>query len=252
VNKKQSWLFVNCGGIRAETTSGLLMSHFSRTDEWKIDAGFGISRAMSAAGRGLAKVYISTNCKKSPEYSRRIRPSSASANHRPAGLSVASLSLASPTQTSSGSLTAKLRVRKHRRNPARRPVAMSLLGGATAGLIGLTVYAVATDVRMREPAEAVAKAPPAPPPAGPIQKLEVARLYAAHCAACHGVDGSGNTPVGKTLKARDLRSAEVSKLSDEEIARIVKNGKGKMPAYQGKISEADIDALVKLIRTFKK
>src|ERR1700694_3645732 len=80
---------------------------------------------------------------------------------------------------------------------------------------------------------------------------EGAALFRKSCAPCHGVDGSGNTPVGKTLKARDLRSAEVSRLSDEEIARIVKNGKGKMPGF-GSLAQEDIDALIAFVRQIQK
>ena len=72
-------MFVKCGGMRDSSTSGLLMSHFSRTHGSKIVTGFGISTAISLECRGLANVYISMNCKKSPGYSRRIRPSSARA-----------------------------------------------------------------------------------------------------------------------------------------------------------------------------
>src|SRR5262249_53952950 len=76
------------------------------------------------------------------------------------------------------------------RDPLRRPVAMALLVGGTAGLVGLTVFAITNDVRMREPALAV-KAPAAVEPAGPIQRAEVAKVYNANCAACHGLDGTG-------------------------------------------------------------
>ncbi len=69
--------------------------------------------------------------------------------------------------------------RNPHRNPMRRPLAMTLLGAGTTGLVGLTIFAIATDTRMQEPAQAVAKAPPTPEPAGPIQKLEVAQLYSA-------------------------------------------------------------------------
>src|SRR5438552_4522454 len=48
--------------------------------------------------------------------------------------------------------------RSPERNPLRRPLAMSLLLAGTPGLVGLTIYANATDVRMREPTLATAKA----------------------------------------------------------------------------------------------
>ena len=57
-----------------------------------------------------------------------------------------------------------------------------------------------------------------------------AATFKTKCAPCHGADGSGQTPVGKNLKVRDLRSAEVQKLSDAEITKVLTDGKGKMPA----------------------
>ncbi len=79
-----------------------------------------------------------------------------------------------------------------------------------------------------------------------------AAVYKAKCAMCHAADGSGNTPTGKTMKVRDLRSAEVQKLTDEQLEKAIESGKGKMPAYKGKIDDATIDALIKHIRELAK
>ena len=76
--------------------------------------------------------------------------------------------------------------------------------------------------------------------------------YKAKCAACHGADGKGQTGMGKAFKIRDLGSAEVQKQSDEELSGIISNGKGKMPAYKGKLTDAQISDLVSYIRTLKK
>jgi cytochrome c6 len=79
-----------------------------------------------------------------------------------------------------------------------------------------------------------------------------ADVYKAKCAVCHGATGAGDTAMGKNLKIRDLSSADVQKQSDSELANIVKNGKGKMPKYDGKLSDAQIADLVKYIRSLKK
>lgn len=81
---------------------------------------------------------------------------------------------------------------------------------------------------------------------------DAAPLFKSKCAMCHGADGSGDTPAGKSMKARDLRSGEVQKQSGEDLEKTINNGKGKMPAYKGKLKEAEIDALVKYIKTLKK
>jgi mono/diheme cytochrome c family protein len=77
---------------------------------------------------------------------------------------------------------------------------------------------------------------------------DAAGLFKAKCVACHGSDASGNTPVGKNLKIRDLRSAEVQAQSDAELFKIISNGKGKMPAYSKSLTEEQIHQLVAFIR----
>ena len=78
-----------------------------------------------------------------------------------------------------------------------------------------------------------------------------ADIYKAKCAACHGADGKGDTSMGKMMKIRDLGSADVQSQSDADLAKIITNGKGKMPKYEGKLTADQISDLVKYIRTFK-
>jgi|HubBroStandDraft_2_1064218.scaffolds.fasta_scaffold179757_2 cytochrome c6 len=77
-------------------------------------------------------------------------------------------------------------------------------------------------------------------------------LYKGKCAACHGADGKGETAVGKANNVRDLGSADVQKQSDDDIAAIIGNGKGKMPAYGKSLKAEQIKDLVAYIRTLKK
>jgi cytochrome c6 len=76
-------------------------------------------------------------------------------------------------------------------------------------------------------------------------------VYKAKCASCHGADGSGSTPVGKSLKLRPLGSAEVKKLTDAELTKVITDGKGKMPAYGKKLTPVEIQCLVSFIRAMK-
>ena len=79
-----------------------------------------------------------------------------------------------------------------------------------------------------------------------------AAIYKSKCVVCHAADGSGDTPTGKVLKARDLRSAEVQKQTDVQLTDIIAGGKGKMQAYGKVLSNAEIQALIAHIRTLKK
>lgn len=79
-----------------------------------------------------------------------------------------------------------------------------------------------------------------------------AALYKGKCAMCHGADGKGQTTMGKSMKLRDLTSADVQKQTDAELIAITADGKGKMPAYKAKLSDAEIKAIVVAIRDLAK
>src|SRR5271154_7016776 len=55
-----------------------------------------------------------------------------------------------------------------------------------------------------------------------------ADTYKSKCQMCHAADGSGNTPAGKSTKARPFDSPEVLKLSDDDLVKVTKSGQGKM------------------------
>lgn len=74
------------------------------------------------------------------------------------------------------------------------------------------------------------------------------KIYKSKCATCHAPDGTGTTPAGKATKARDFCSEEVKKETDEEWTAIIVKGKNKMPAYDKKISDAEIKDVVAYIR----
>jgi cytochrome c6 len=81
---------------------------------------------------------------------------------------------------------------------------------------------------------------------------DAAAVYKAKCAMCHGADGKGDTAMGKAMKLRDLGSEGVQKQTDDQLTAIVSDGKGKMPAYKGKLSDDQIKQLVSFIRSLKK
>ena len=79
-----------------------------------------------------------------------------------------------------------------------------------------------------------------------------AETFKAKCAACHGADGAGTTAAGKAMKVRDLGSADVQALTDDQLFEIIAKGKGKMPSYEKSIGADKCKELVAYIRTFKK
>ena len=76
---------------------------------------------------------------------------------------------------------------------------------------------------------------------------DAAATYKAKCAMCHGPDGKG----GK-MGTRDFASAEVKAETDAQLTDIITKGKGKMPAYDGKLKADEIKGLVAYIRSLTK
>ena len=79
-----------------------------------------------------------------------------------------------------------------------------------------------------------------------------AATYKAKCATCHGADGKGDTPAGKSTKARSFGDAEVVKASDDDLAGIIEKGKGKMPGYGKSMKPDEIKDMVAYIRSLAK
>jgi cytochrome c6 len=78
------------------------------------------------------------------------------------------------------------------------------------------------------------------------------KLFSAKCATCHAQDGSGNTSVGKSLKAADLRSPDVQKKSDADFYTQVEKGKGKMPPFGAALNKTQINDVVAYLRELGK
>ena len=79
-----------------------------------------------------------------------------------------------------------------------------------------------------------------------------ADTYKAKCAMCHGADGLGTTPAGKALKAASFKDPAIVKAPDSELIATATNGKGKMPAYKGKLTDDQIKSAIAYIRTLQK
>ena len=75
-------------------------------------------------------------------------------------------------------------------------------------------------------------------------ELTVGRsIYRANCVACHGVSGGGGTGP----KLADGAVVEAYPLIDDQI-EFVANGKGQMPAYQGRLDDGQLRAVVRYTR----
>ena len=68
--------------------------------------------------------------------------------------------------------------------------------------------------------------------------------YKSKCAMCHGATGMADTGAGKSMKIKPVNDPEVKKMTQAEMIALTKTGKGKMPAFQGKLSDDQIKAVV--------
>ena len=78
----------------------------------------------------------------------------------------------------------------------------------------------------------------------------IADAYKTKCQGCHGPDGHASA-IGKKLGAKDFQDADVAKMSEADLAKITTDGKNKMPAYKGKLTDDQIKALAKYIKDMK-
>jgi|SRR5215472_7871558 len=110
---------------------------------------------------------------------------------------------------------------------------------ATVSLVGLlTIFGAAPYSRT----SAAAMAAP-----------DAAQTFGDKCASCHGKDGQAKGFKAKAKGARNLTDADwQGRVTDERIFNSISNGKGKMPAFSKKLSEAEINDLVQYVRSLKR
>ena len=83
----------------------------------------------------------------------------------------------------------------------------------------------------------------------PLQRSGAA-VFSQVCTRCHGSDGRAKTAKGRAVGATDLTSNKWTP-NTERDTRIVTRGKEDMPSFKGKLTPAEIDAVVSYIRRFK-
>jgi cbb3-type cytochrome c oxidase subunit III len=92
-----------------------------------------------------------------------------------------------------------------------------------------------------------------PLPAGSQQEPDANSLFAKNCASCHGKDGKAKTFKAKFNHARNLTDPEwQASVTDERLFNSITNGRGHMPAWGKKLSEANINSLVAYVRQLKR
>ena len=116
--------------------------------------------------------------------------------------------------------------------------------------IALVVTACTETVTNTNTPAATAPAAPSSPTAPPDPLAAARTNYAKHCESCHGPEGVGGLVKveDKQIKVASLKSPGVIKHTDEELAKVVTNGEEAMPAFKDKMTQAEIQDVVKFIR----
>ena len=78
-------------------------------------------------------------------------------------------------------------------------------------------------------------------------------VYERACKGCHGATGTANPGMAKAMKVdiKDLGSSEVQAMSDDDLKKVVTDGKGKMQAIKT-VTGKSVDDVVTYVRTLKK
>lgn len=72
-------------------------------------------------------------------------------------------------------------------------------------------------------------------------RADDAALFASKCAVCHGKDAKGGKMAPKAIAG----------LPEAEVKKTLEEGKGKMPSYKNRLSDAEISGLAKYVAGLK-
>lgn len=78
-----------------------------------------------------------------------------------------------------------------------------------------------------------------------------ASLYSTNCAYCHGSRGAGDGPSAATLRPKPADLTAL-KLSKEQIAAVVRDGKGSCPKWRSSLSVEEIGGVADYARSLQK
>jgi mono/diheme cytochrome c family protein len=77
-------------------------------------------------------------------------------------------------------------------------------------------------------------------------------VYKTKCSMCHGLQGTPNPGIAKNMGTRAASDPAVKAMTQAQMIAITADGKGKMPAFKGKLTDAQIKESVDYFRYFAK
>lgn len=79
-----------------------------------------------------------------------------------------------------------------------------------------------------------------------------ADTYKVKCQSCHGAQGTPNPGIAKAMGVKPASDPSVKAMSEAQMVAEATNGKNKMPAFKGKLTDAQIKASVDYFRSLGK
>jgi mono/diheme cytochrome c family protein len=78
--------------------------------------------------------------------------------------------------------------------------------------------------------------------------------YDKLCASCHGADGKGNPAMAKAMgeKGLNLTTKDAQSKKDDELLKIIVEGRGKMPASGKNLSKQEQTDVLAYVRSLGK
>ena len=86
-----------------------------------------------------------------------------------------------------------------------------------------------------------------------FQGGDLQKYWTDTCARCHGVNGNGRDNSDKPLPDAGFDftdSRKANKKKDSDWVKVTLNGKDKMPAFKDKMSDADAQKMIAILRKF--
>ena len=86
-----------------------------------------------------------------------------------------------------------------------------------------------------------------------FQGGDVQKYWTDACARCHGVNGNGRDNSGKPLPDNGFDftdSRKANKKKDSDWVKVTMDGKDKMPAFKDKMTQADVEKMIPIMRKF--
>jgi mono/diheme cytochrome c family protein len=115
---------------------------------------------------------------------------------------------------------------------------LTVQGSVRLALLGILIAGASTVIACASSQRAASAS------ASATSQPDGAAMYASNCASCHKADGKGGGPF--PALAGD---AKVTAKDPTAIIVVTEHGKGLMPAFKPRLSDAEIAAVITYIRT---